>query len=80
MRALLYGKLYAGCQFADEIRRVEVEMSITMWSATLSATIVSDLADGGWIHGSRFFYSARLVAALVVATLVPILIDRRLRR
>jgi hypothetical protein len=28
----------------------------------------------------RLFYFARLVAALLAATLIPILIDRRLRR
>jgi len=28
----------------------------------------------------HFYYAARLVAALLIATLVPLLIDRRLRR
>lgn len=30
--------------------------------------------------GIRLLYAARLVGALLVATLVPLLIDRRLRR
>jgi hypothetical protein len=29
---------------------------------------------------SRFYYATRLIAALLVATLVPLLIDRRARR
>lgn len=29
---------------------------------------------------SRFYYAARLIGALLVATLVPLLIDRRARR
>jgi hypothetical protein len=28
----------------------------------------------------HFYYSARLIAALLIATLVPLLIDRRFRR
>jgi len=28
----------------------------------------------------HFFYGARLIAALLIATLVPLLIDRRYRR
>jgi hypothetical protein len=32
------------------------------------------------ISGSHFFYAIRSMAALVVATLVPLLIDRRFRR
>jgi hypothetical protein len=28
----------------------------------------------------HFFYGARLVAALLIATLVPLLVDRRARR
>jgi hypothetical protein len=32
------------------------------------------------LAADRFFYAVRLVGALVVATLVPLLIDRRLRR
>jgi hypothetical protein len=36
-------------------------------------TIASFAAD-------RFLYSLRLVAALIAATVIPLLIDRRLRR
>jgi hypothetical protein len=32
------------------------------------------------ISTSRFYYAARLIGALLVATLVPLLIDRRARR
>ena len=31
-------------------------------------------------YTSRFFYAARLIGALLIATLVPLLIDRRARR
>ncbi|HEX2601459.1 MAG TPA: hypothetical protein VGL43_05665 [Casimicrobiaceae bacterium] len=43
-------------------------------------TIISEVSEAGWLHGGRLFYFARLVAALLAATLIPILIDRRLRR
>jgi hypothetical protein len=29
---------------------------------------------------SRFYYAARLIGALLIATVVPLLIDRRVRR
>lgn len=32
------------------------------------------------VSANRFFYLARLVGALLIATLVPLLIDRRARR
>ena len=47
---------------------------------TALVTTVSELGETGWIFGGRFFYFARLVGALLAATLIPILIDRRLRR
>jgi hypothetical protein len=47
--------------------------------ALISAVDLS--GDGDSIDvGSRLFYALRLIGALAVATLVPILIDRRLRR
>jgi hypothetical protein len=47
--------------------------------ATL-VTTVNELGEAGRTFGGRLFYFARLVAALLAATLIPILIDRRLRR
>lgn len=47
---------------------------------TTLVTTVSELGEAGWTLGGRLFYFARLVAALLAATLIPILIDRRLRR
>ncbi len=37
-------------------------------------------ASGAQVSASRYYYAARLVGALLVATLVPLLIDRRARR
>lgn len=50
--------------------------------ATLLISIAAgEVTDGTWWDsGIRFFHAARLIAALLVATLVPFLIDRRLRR
>lgn len=50
-----------------------------MEHATL-VTAFSELSETGLSLGGRLFYFARLVAALLAATLIPILIDRRLRR
>ena len=36
--------------------------------------------DASLSPGQRVIYATRLIGALVVATLVPLLIDRRLRR
>ena len=36
--------------------------------------------DGGPHVGARLFHATRLIAALAIATLVPLVIDRRLRR
>jgi hypothetical protein len=53
---------------------------IALSTAPLSTIFIGELARAEWMHGGRWFYAARLVAALLVVTLVPILIDRRLRR
>jgi hypothetical protein len=37
-------------------------------------------AAGDAVSANRFYYAARLIGALIVATLVPLLIDRRARR
>lgn len=42
----------------------------------IGISVLAESAD----PGIRMFYAARLVGALLVATLVPLLIDRRLRR
>lgn len=51
-------------------------------AATLLLSIAAgEVADGdSWDSGIRFFHATRLIAGLLVATLVPLLIDRRLRR
>jgi len=55
-----------------------------MLSASLFL-IISDLvtqADAGDVgySGMRFYYASRLIGALLLATAVPLLIDRRARR
>ena len=45
----------------------------------VSATL-GEFADAWAGSGPRLLYASRLVAALLVATLVPLLIDRRARR
>jgi hypothetical protein len=55
-------------------------MPIGVLFAPVSMSVFAELARAEWLRGDRLFYAARLVAALLVATLVPILIDRRLRR
>jgi hypothetical protein len=48
--------------------------------ATISL-IVAILVDAEPVYtGVRILYATRLAGALIVATLVPLLIDRRLRR
>jgi hypothetical protein len=37
-------------------------------------------AAGAEVSSSRLYYAGRLVGALLIATLVPLLIDRRARR
>jgi hypothetical protein len=37
-------------------------------------------SDPTEFSGGHFFYAIRLIGALVLATLVPLLIDRRFRR
>jgi hypothetical protein len=55
-----------------------------MLSAAVSAIVrvfVSQAeAAGAEVSSSRFYYAGRLIGALLIATLVPILIDRRARR
>jgi len=45
---------------------------------TLVAIVTAIPADE--IAGSHFFYAIRSMGALLVATLIPLLIDRRFRR
>lgn len=47
-------------------------------ASTLVALVTAAIADE--ISGSHFFYAIRSMGALLVATLVPLLIDRRFRR
>ena len=55
-----------------------------MLSAAVSAVVGVFLsqaeAAGAQVSSSRFYHAARLIAALLIATLVPLLIDRRARR
>ena len=37
-------------------------------------------AVGAEFSNSRFYYASRLIGALLIATVVPLLIDRRARR
>jgi hypothetical protein len=55
-------------------------MLTALWSAPFAIAVASEISDGGFLHGGRLFHFARLVAALLAATLIPILIDHRLRR
>lgn len=51
-------------------------------SALLVVSIIVVQMEAGGIEfsTSRFYYTSRLIAALLIATLVPLLIDRRARR
>jgi hypothetical protein len=51
-------------------------MAFEQFAATTSASLLM-LAG---IPADRFLYAFRLIGALLVATLVPLLIDRRFRR
>jgi hypothetical protein len=51
-------------------------MTFEQFAATTSASLLM-LAG---ISADRFLYAFRLIGALLVATLVPLLIDRRFRR
>jgi hypothetical protein len=54
-----------------------------MLSAALSAIVelfVNQAEAGTQVSLSRFYYAARLIGALLIATVVPFLIDRRARR
>ncbi len=45
------------------------------------SSVLGEFADAALFEsGPRLLYAARLIGALLVATLVPILIDRRFRR
>jgi hypothetical protein len=48
----------------------------------LVATVVVTQADaaGAEFFTSRFYYAARLIGAILIATVVPLEIDRRARR
>jgi len=51
-------------------------------SVLLILTVVAAQAAAGSpeFSTSRFYYAARLIGALLIATVVPLLIDRRVRR
>jgi ABC-type cobalamin transport system permease subunit len=55
-----------------------------MASAALSLIVKVLLGQmetpGTEVPSSRFYYAARLIGALLIATLVPLLLDRRARR
>lgn len=54
-----------------------------MLSAALSAIVgflVNQAEAGAQVSSKRYYYAARLIGALLIATLVPLLIDRRARR
>lgn len=56
-------------------------MTINAGVLALGSVILAIFAEGeSGYPGVRLFYAARLAGALLVATLVPLLIDRRLRR
>ncbi len=48
----------------------------------LIVSVVATQADtiGAEFSTSRFYYASRLIGALLIATVVPLLIDRRARR
>ena len=48
----------------------------------LIASVVAVRAEavGAEFSTSRFYYASRLIGALLIATVVPLLIDRRARR
>ena len=51
-------------------------------SVLLIARVVATQPETGSadLSTSRFYYAARLIGALLIATVVPLLIDRRVRR
>ncbi len=49
-------------------------------SAIVSVLVSQADAAGAEVSSSRFYYAARLIGALLIATLIPLLIDRRARR
>ncbi len=50
-------------------------------SLFLIVSIVGPQADtGGAEFGTRMYYASRLIAALLAATVIPLVIDRRARR
>lgn len=49
-------------------------------SLIVRALVTQAETVGAEIATSRFYYAARLIGALLIATLVPLLIDRRARR
>ena len=51
--------------------------AFSLLAGLLTAQMAVSEAD---ISTSRFYYAARLIGALLVATMVPLLIDRRARR
>jgi hypothetical protein len=56
-------------------------MPTCMAPTLLISTLLDEVAEPAWTaRGLRLFYAVRLLGALLIATLVPLLIDRRLRR
>ena len=51
-----------------------------MTSEQFAAATTAPLLIAAGIPADRFLYAFRLIGALLVATLVPLLIDRRFRR
>jgi hypothetical protein len=54
-------------------------LSASLFLIVSAVTIQMDAGDSG-SSGVRFYYAARLIGALLLATVVPLLIDRRARR
>jgi hypothetical protein len=53
-------------------------LSAAVFLVTIQTT--QTVMGGSQFTTSRFYYASRLIGALLVATLVPLLIDRRGRR
>ena len=54
-------------------------LSVSAFLVVRIAVIQAD-TTAAELSGSRLYYAARLIGALLVATVVPLLIDRRARR
>jgi hypothetical protein len=79
-KALNFTQSYTTCA-----NRSEIDSDQTMLTASeptlYFSSVLGELADAALFGtGPRLFYASRLIGALLAATLVPILIDRRFRR